>query len=334
MMGQLSGMLMGYVPILCVLAVGINGWLIAIHRVRRGAPLLATESTTAPPIGLLDLVGFFAIQIGGETWAASRVGFDMASLADLSPKQQLHLVYHLNIVRLGLFAIGSLWLWARYRSFVPAFSYRRFLSDLVIGFRAFCMIAPVVYVIHISLSLMWRPSQNPIIGLLSDAEDRSRALAVCGIAAVVAAPLFEELIFRRFLHGWLERIATSSSGKVTPVLMGGVLGGVAQKNTIDDAEPRDGDEAEEQIVDETNPYQAVMSEKSSKQPAPWWPLWISSGLFALMHLGNGPDPIPLFVFAFWLAYVYRQTGRLTPCIVIHLLLNFTSFVLLVLSTAK
>ena len=122
------------------------------------------------------------------------------------------LVYHLNIVRLGLFAIGSLWLWARYRSFVPAFSYRRFLSDLVIGFRAFCMIAPVVYVIHISLSLMWRPSQNPIIGLLSDAEDRSRALAACGIGAVVAAPLEEDWIARRCLQGWVESSVTQQSG--------------------------------------------------------------------------------------------------------------------------
>ena len=53
----------------------------------------------------------------------------------------------------------------------------------------------------------------------------------------------------------------------------------------------------------------------------WWPILISSALFALAHWGNGPDPVPLFVFALGLGYVYQRTHRAWPCILIHMLLN-------------
>jgi membrane protease YdiL (CAAX protease family) len=40
-----------------------------------------------------------------------------------------------------------------------------------------------------------------------------------------------------------------------------------------------------------------------------------------MHAAHGPDPIPLFVLALGLGYLYRQTHRILPCIVVHFLLN-------------
>jgi len=59
-----------------------------------------------------------------------------------------------------------------------------------------------------------------------------------------------------------------------------------------------------------------------------WPIVVTSAVFALMHLGNGPDPIPLFVLAIGLGYLYQRTHRVLPCIVVHMLLNATSLTLL------
>jgi membrane protease YdiL (CAAX protease family) len=49
----------------------------------------------------------------------------------------------------------------------------------------------------------------------------------------------------------------------------------------------------------------------------------------LAHYGQGLAPIPLFVLAIGLGYIYEKTGRLWPCIVVHGLLNLLTFVVLV-----
>jgi membrane protease YdiL (CAAX protease family) len=61
------------------------------------------------------------------------------------------------------------------------------------------------------------------------------------------------------------------------------------------------------------------------------PVGVSSLLFALVHLGHGPDPIPLFVLALILGYLYQQTHRLWPCIVLHMCLNAASLAMLLAS---
>ena len=52
-----------------------------------------------------------------------------------------------------------------------------------------------------------------------------------------------------------------------------------------------------------------------------WPVLASSIVFAAAHLGNGPDPIPLFFLAIGLGLLYQRTHRVWPCIVVHCLLN-------------
>jgi hypothetical protein len=58
------------------------------------------------------------------------------------------------------------------------------------------------------------------------------------------------------------------------------------------------------------------------------PIIVSSLLFALMHLGQGPAPIALFVFSLVLGFLYRQTHRLWPSMVVHCLLNAVTIVVL------
>jgi membrane protease YdiL (CAAX protease family) len=51
------------------------------------------------------------------------------------------------------------------------------------------------------------------------------------------------------------------------------------------------------------------------------PIVIASVVFALMHAGHGSDPYALFVLSLFLGYVYRQTHRIFPSLVVHMLVN-------------
>jgi membrane protease YdiL (CAAX protease family) len=61
-------------------------------------------------------------------------------------------------------------------------------------------------------------------------------------------------------------------------------------------------------------------EQETPRPG-WLPIVTSAGLFSLLHFSHGPDWIPLFFLALGLGYLYRQTHRITPCVVVHLLVN-------------
>jgi membrane protease YdiL (CAAX protease family) len=65
---------------------------------------------------------------------------------------------------------------------------------------------------------------------------------------------------------------------------------------------------------------AVNSRPSSRQPQAL-PILASAGCFAAFHLGQGPAPVSLFVFALGLGYLYQSTHRILPCIVVHMALN-------------
>ena len=119
------------------------------------------------------------------------------------------------------------------------------------------------------------------------------------------APFVEELLFRVALQGWLERVQM-----------------LAQSDTIEPPA--------------ATPEGAAMVEQqptSSDRLMPW-PIVISSLTFALAHLGNGPDPIPLFFLALALGYLYQRTHRLWPSLVVHATLNSCSLLMLWLQTTR
>ena len=48
--------------------------------------------------------------------------------------------------------------------------------------------------------------------------------------------------------------------------------------------------------------------------------------FALVHFSHGPDFVPLFVLSLGLGYLYRQTHRIMPSLVVHFGLNLMTMV--------
>ena len=66
---------------------------------------------------------------------------------------------------------------------------------------------------------------------------------------------------------------------------------------------------------------ADLDDSSTWTPRAAWPILVTSVVFASLHLGQGAAPIPLFFLSIGLGYLYQSTGRLTPAILVHMLLN-------------
>jgi membrane protease YdiL (CAAX protease family) len=60
---------------------------------------------------------------------------------------------------------------------------------------------------------------------------------------------------------------------------------------------------------------------SRQLPSGTLPILLSSAVFALLHAGHGPDPIPLFCLAVVLGYLYHQTHRMLPSLVVYVAFN-------------
>jgi membrane protease YdiL (CAAX protease family) len=108
------------------------------------------------------------------------------------------------------------------------------------------------------------------------------------LVSVILAPACEEIIFRVLMQGRLEY------------------------NKLDDMD----------LIDEDDESRWLSKDCVSK--IPWSPIVVTSGVFALLHIGFGVIPISLFVFSICLGYLYRQTGRFWPCFIVHALHNLFS----------
>jgi membrane protease YdiL (CAAX protease family) len=65
-----------------------------------------------------------------------------------------------------------------------------------------------------------------------------------------------------------------------------------------------------------------------------WPILLSSIVFAAAHFNHGADPLPLFLFSLVLGYLYHQTHRFWPSLLLHMALNGLTASLLWIMTSK
>lgn len=178
------------------------------------------------------------------------------------------------------------------------FGAARLIGDLRLGVAAFFVIVPPVILLQVLLTQLVGESRHPLVeGWKRGGGPELLLWSILG--AVVAAPLIEEFLFRGILQGWFERLFTPGNATSSP--------------------------ATQEVAPLVEPAAAVAS-----TPPSWTPIILSSALFALAHIGNGPDPVPIFFLALGLGYLYRQTHRLWPGIVVHFLLNAFSTAVLVL----
>ena len=125
-----------------------------------------------------------------------------------------------------------------------------------------------------------------------------------GFAAVVAAPLVEEFLFRGILQGWLERVSA-------------------------EVQAREDDERALRLAEGMEQQPPVAASPESWRHS-GMPIFFSSAIFALVHLPQWAAIGPLFIFGIGLGYLYRQTHSIWPGIVMHFLLNGLTMTVLLL----
>jgi membrane protease YdiL (CAAX protease family) len=289
-------------------------------------------------------------------------GLNGASLLDKTPARQERLLLSMVMANFGWVLLSLLGMkYLRGLSLRDlGFDRERFRDDIRLGFATFCLLAPVVYGLQLILVQLW-PSQHPIVDMIRE-DESGRLLWLGGITAIVAAPLFEELAFRLFLQGWLENVVrvvyrqslpsdqgldephTAPGDRYWEVIVQGWRPTAADNSTrvdmaaVTDSAPREfrsrdvgmpssgGDRSVSGLsgADELGPA----DDRDGVRGEPQFlaaPIGISALIFALLHYNHGPDWIPLLILAIGLGYLYQRTRRILPCILVHLLLNATSF---------
>ena len=186
-------------------------------------------------------------------------------------------------------------------------SLRHVRDDLWLGTVAFVMLAPPVYGLQRVLTI-WFPYDHPLISVLQKHPQPILHAAVF-FSAVVAAPIVEEFFYRILWQGWLQAFAPRRSDFLQLVLG-------------KTAEPPDPDDGQSRTTG------TVRWPRAPGFSAEAFAILASSALFASMHISQGAAPIPLFVLALGLGYVVARTGRVLPCIVVHVLLNACSLAML------
>ena len=146
-------------------------------------------------------------------------------------------------------------------------------------------------------------------------------LILASIAAVVVAPICEELVFRLLLQGWLEKWEDKRLSWRTPE----ILESSVEQTSDSGVEPIATDiDIETQSISQPEPP----LRGTAKLPHGWLPIIITAVLFGLAHTGYGPEPIPLFFLGLVLGYLYQRTHRILPCIVTHAIFNLFTVILL------
>jgi len=202
-------------------------------------------------------------------------------------------------------------------------SWSQFFSDCGLGVLiAFASLIPVYVLQATAMQLFDMPAAHPLLDRMQSSPDPLVFGAVL-LSAVIAAPLFEELLFRLLLQGglehWENKLATRRARY--QALTDGYLHDTEAGLSMD---------GEEQDLDEMQ----FTPDDPGRVPGlshGWAPILISSFLFAVAHLGNGPSPVPLFVFALFLGYAYQRTHRIVPSIVAHGVFNSLSVITLMLA---
>jgi membrane protease YdiL (CAAX protease family) len=346
----------------------VIGWGFVLVRSVRGEPACRYEPRRPVPWGLLDLgvivFASFTVMIIAYALVSGLLGVRLgAPPADVPPRILASLMLCDSTASLVMIALACAYLYHRVRAGWHDFGMdsHRVSDDIRLGLAAFLMLVVPVYAIQMLLSWLFPDqAQHPLITMIESSADPQLVIAAV-IVAVVVAPVVEEIFFRVLLQGWLENVAAARRspqelilgavpGQTTVPAVGPDMvradesrpewGGVEKTDAavVSHAADMDGVSAPAAAREPANPYASPEADSSlpaaGSAPATTpvrprrWPIFVSASIFAAMHLGHGYDFVPLFFLALGLGYLYQQTHRVLPCIVVHLLLNAGSLVML------
>ncbi len=207
-------------------------------------------------------------------------------------------------------------------------------------------------------------AKHPLTQLIQQGDGSPLVLLVAFYTAVLAAPFAEEFFFRSVLQGWLERTERPFVKKIagipgvfavtaTSLLFAAMHGGGRQEQNLDALLPSIIGVG---IANTLFPLLAVgllrlgrgatlkdlglhfhrLSSDIGKTVLAFF-LFVPPVFFLNVSLQTlfpeaVTDPIPLFFFAVGLGFLAYRTRRLVSCVLLHAMLNATSFMALVVTS--
>lgn len=314
---------------------GIPLWRAAYVRWQQRGSMLELRERISSPIGLVDVMIMFVTWVFGQISSAGLAVFILDiqpdSIPDLSGSQMAIMAIIVAVGQLVFTAVGMSIIWFRYHCW-EIFGIQRTMVrwDTLIGLLAFIMVIPAILLLQWSLTFLVEYEHGTLKMLIKDSS--LLTIASTWFAAVLVAPVCEEIFFRGILQSWLQRLGHRGNATLDKTITGGWQVPSAQAIQIgENSEPEFNFAGSEHAVD-TNPYRPPLGGATKNEiaavprvqfdsSATWMPMIVSAAVFGLAHVGQGAAPIPLFVFGLALGYLYRQTGSILPCIVLHMGLN-------------
>jgi|GEM_PF-1293590 len=290
--------------------------------------ILSPRKSNIAALGFVDVLA--AVLIAGASQ-----GFAVAVIMQLTGIGEFDFFdeRHLTLINLGLgtaqlLASGLilLYLFKRYSNAAAAgLSPATLTQDLKLGFYGFILFVPPMLLLQSALTTFWE-YEHPTMDMISP-DSSLLSIVSAWWMAIIVAPVSEEILFRVVLLGWLIRCFANPHD-----FIGGFIGGQRNPPTDDSAGERiasvdysEGIDSEGVDSADRYPYHssssASFSNEEIKHDKTWAPVLIVALLFAVVHIGQGPAPIPIFFLGLGLCYMYRQTESVVPCIVTHFLLN-------------
>lgn len=317
------------------LVAAVLAWWVGVFR--RGSINGPSRVDDNEPIGLVALL----LGLGVVTWFFGQffcgilIGIGNAAAGGASRPTTVATASALNLTPgqlalaasvPGLFAFFGLVLanrLLRRRGLADLGLSSRFMRGVLMGLLGSLIAVPFTFFAAQATEIVWQllhvqhPQEHDLLRVLGESKNPI-STAVLIAAAVLFAPLFEEMIFR----GHLQTLITHGLSRLTqrrdrqPVaagfdimLPGGEIGHV-------------------QLPPAMPPLAPPMA----------WMRWVSiaitSVLFALVHIdpsGSGWGALwmipPIFILSMCLGYAYERTGNLWTNIIMHMMFNTTSTII-------
>ena len=323
-------------------AAGATTWVVLLGRKLRGLPFLQFQSRRPVPWGAVGagVAMLMVLMSLGSAFLGAEPAIDPLD-SPLDMAEGIVQSALLVAVVTGLFVMIVISAGASIVDLgLPRYAHE-LVRDARIGAVAWlATLIPVYGLQALLVQVLQQPSQHPLIHMILE-NPHPVLLGASFFPSVIVAPISHELAFLLLLQGWLERLcanhrsaldadrgeiiaydsASAAAGNVNSLQIAGMV------------DPQDTSTSPTAVhpVGNDNP-----SARAGGLPYGWVPILVSSALFALAHLGHGPDPFALFLLALLLGYVYQRTHRIVPCIVTHMLFNAASLgaLLLVIAGAK
>lgn len=205
----------------------------------------------------------------------------------------------------------------------------RVVANCCVGYLGFLALTPLVWGIHIVVTQFMQPRGHAFEKILEDAVAAEWALVF--FEAIIAAPIYEELVFRGVLQGWLSR--TERSGHFVVAVMALVVAHLGLVNFVvdtTDKTPFPGWEPTAFAIMLVAAYLVarhmafapkLAPPQGRTETHPYLAIWGTSILFAVVHGGAWPSPIPLFFLSLGLGWMAQRTHSLVGPILCHALFN-------------